>query len=132
MAVPTSCPDPAEISVSVHVNLPDVYPEQVGDGLNCTYVDVAQGDRSKGVTILFGQAGDSVKAWSAGLKSAIPSAASIPGVGDAAFYFVDVATGTTALYFKSGPVAVHITSGIGSPRKDLVALAADQILVPDN
>jgi hypothetical protein len=128
--VPTTCPSPDEISISVHVSLPSVDPNPIGDELECTYYNAA--NASTGLVILFSPTkGVSEADWAAQLVAADPSAVSVPGVGDGAYYSTPPKT-TGAMNFYSGAVVGYIyASGFPATQADLSALLADQILFPD-
>jgi hypothetical protein len=130
-AVPTDCPPPDEISVSVHVSLPYVDSNPIDGALECTYVDPSKGNASEGLVILFSPTkGATVAQWATQVQQAAPSAVAVPGVGDGAFY--TQVSGVGAMNFYSGAVAGYVySSNFVATQANLTALVADQILVPD-
>lgn len=127
-AVPTECPSPDVIAVSVHVSLPTLVSTPVDNGLECTYVDPAH--TPNGLELIFGATkGLPVAAWKAKVQAADSSAVAVAGVGDGAFY--GVKEGTGYMWFYSGAAAgyVYAPLPIGA-QANLTALLADQIFVP--
>ena len=132
-AVPTTCPDPDEITISVKVSLPSVHPDPIGpDKLQCTYYDAAVAGQE--LAIVFGPSEGATPAqFGQQILAATPSAVAVPGVGDAA-YFSTITTGTPtigAMNFLSGAVFGYVYGNLTFATKEhLTALIADQLLVP--
>ena len=132
-AVPTTCPDPDEITISVKVSLPSVDPNPIDtDKLECTYYDAAVAGQE--LAIVFGPSEGATPAqFGQQILAATPSAVAVPGVGDAA-YFSTITTGTPtigAMNFLSGAVFGYVYGNLTFATKEhLTALIADQLLVP--
>ena len=132
-AVPTTCPDPDAITLSVKIPLPSVDTNPLDtDKLECTYYNAS--DASKALVMTFGPSDGATPAqFSQQILAAQPTAVAVHGVGDAAYFFTYTdSTGTIgAMNYLSGAVFGYVYGYVDyASQAHLSALIADQILVP--
>ena len=131
-AVPTDCPSPDAISISVKVSLPSVDSNSDAGTLECTYFNPSVS--ATALVITFGPSEGATPAeFDQQVLAANPSAVAVPGVGDAALYFThqDVNPPIGNMNFLSGAVFGYVYGNLSfATQEHLTALIADQILVP--
>jgi hypothetical protein len=123
--VPAQCPSADDVTRAVAVALPHVNPVRDPDsgGLNCTYYGAAGPSGSVvNITFIPLPSGTTVASYTAQIASKEPSAVSVSGVGDAAFYFTTGAP--SGLNFISGGTACNMyTANFAADKAQLVQLA---------